>query len=106
MDNSYYGSIDISIKKAKTSVLYNGIPSIALLNRSEPGGDIYAIQETNDGTVVFGGGVPLIDQMGYFIGAVGVSGGTVAQDIDVAVAAAEAVSGSSAAQYNTTGRRS
>jgi uncharacterized protein GlcG (DUF336 family) len=141
MDNAFLGSIDVSIKKAKTSVLYNGIPSNALLNRSgewsfpprtraevtidcvwpwreylsavilrffvvgrfpsfvglnsdcdaETGGDVFAIQETNGGTVVFGGGVPIIDNSGYFIGAVGVSGGTVAQDIDVAVAAAEAI---------------
>ena len=108
MDNSYLGSIvsqallspsiytqtsqkDISQKKAKTAVLYNGIPSIALQNRSEPVGDIHAIQETNGGTVVFGGGQPIFDPSGYFIGAVGASGGTVAQDIDVAVRAAQAV---------------
>ena len=113
MDNAYLGSIvglppipdlihphslplinrkkDISQKKARTSVLYNGIPNNALLNRSEPGGDIYAIEQTNGGTVVFGGGQPIFDPSGYFIGAVGVSGGTVAQDIDVAVHAAQAV---------------
>ncbi|THX64054.1 hypothetical protein D6D08_08069 [Aureobasidium pullulans] len=34
MDNAYPGSIDISIKKARTSVLFNGIPSGALLNQS------------------------------------------------------------------------
>jgi len=91
MDNAFLGSIDISQKKAKTAVLYNGIPSIALQNRSEPGGDVYAIQETNGGTVVFGGGQPIFDPSGYFIGAVGVSGGTVAQDTDVAIHAAQAI---------------
>jgi len=62
----------ISEKKAKTAVLYNGIPSNALLNRGQPGGDIYGIQETNAGTVVFCGGQPIFDTSGYFIGAVGV----------------------------------
>ncbi|ETI26112.1 hypothetical protein G647_02889 [Cladophialophora carrionii CBS 160.54] len=80
---------DVSQKKAKTVVFYNGIPSDALKQRSEPGGDLFAIQETNGGTVVFGGGFPIYDAEGFFIGAVGVSGGTVDQDIDVAKAAVE-----------------
>jgi len=87
MDNAFLGSIDIAQKKAKTAVFYNGIPSNALKERSEPGGDIWGIQETNGGTVVFGGGFPIYDHDGYFIGAVGVSGGTVDEDIDVAVGA-------------------
>jgi uncharacterized protein GlcG (DUF336 family) len=78
---------DISQKKAKTVIMYNGIPSDAIKQRSEPGGDIYAIQETNGGTVVFGGGLPIYDKDGYLIGAVGVSGGTVEEDVDVAKAA-------------------
>ena len=67
MDNAFLGSIDISQKKAKTVVLYNGIPNGALRTRSQPGGDIYGIQETNGGTVVFGGGQPIFDPEGYFI---------------------------------------
>ena len=55
---------DIAQKKAKTAVLYNGIPSDGIKTRSEPGGDIYAIQETNNGTVVFGGGLPIYDHEG------------------------------------------
>ncbi|THV95477.1 hypothetical protein D6D25_09237, partial [Aureobasidium pullulans] len=54
MDNAYPGSIDISIKKARTSVLFNGIPSGALLNQSYSGGGLYGIEETNGGIVVFG----------------------------------------------------
>jgi uncharacterized protein GlcG (DUF336 family) len=41
--------------------------------------------------VVFPGGQPIYDHDGYFIGAVGVSGGTVEQDVDVAIHAAEAI---------------
>jgi len=56
MDNAYYGSIDISQKKARTSVLFNGIASGDLYDRSLPSGDLYGIEETNSGLVVFGGG--------------------------------------------------
>jgi uncharacterized protein GlcG (DUF336 family) len=55
---------DIAQKKAKTAVFYNGIPSDGIKKRAEPGGDIYAIQETNGGTVVFGGGLPIYDNEG------------------------------------------
>lgn len=90
MDNAYPGSIDISIKKARTSVLFNGIPSNGLYNRSLPSGDLYGIEETNNGLVVFGGGVPIYVG-GYLIGAIGVSGGSVAQDVAVATAGANAL---------------
>ena len=80
------------MKKAETVTYFNGLfPNYALLERSEPGGDLWAIQETNGGLVVFGGGQPIIDRNGYFIGAIGVSGGTVQQDIDTAVAGAESI---------------
>jgi uncharacterized protein GlcG (DUF336 family) len=55
---------DISQKKAKTVVFYNGVPSDTMQQRSEPGGDVFAIQETNGGTVVFGGGLPIYDAEG------------------------------------------
>jgi uncharacterized protein GlcG (DUF336 family) len=92
MDNAYLGSVDISIKKAKTVTSFNGLfPSYGLLNRSQPGGDVFAIEETNGGLVVFGGGQPIYDSNGYWIGAIGVSGGSVQQDIDTSTAGAEAV---------------
>lgn len=56
MDNAYIGSIDISQKKARTAVLFNGIPSAGLYDSSQPGAALYGIQETNGGLVVFGGG--------------------------------------------------
>ena len=43
MDNAYPGSIDISIKKARTSVLFNGIASASLYNSSQPGGPLYGL---------------------------------------------------------------
>ncbi|EME83689.1 uncharacterized protein MYCFIDRAFT_135847, partial [Pseudocercospora fijiensis CIRAD86] len=95
-NNAYLASVVISIKKAKTVALFNGLfPSYGFYKRSQPGpmNDLYAIQETNDGLVVFGGGQPIYDYEGYFIGAVGISGGSVQQDVNVSVTAAEAIGG-------------
>ncbi|KAK3080156.1 hypothetical protein LTS18_002975, partial [Coniosporium uncinatum] len=85
MDNAYPGSIDISIKKARTAVLFNGVSSMGLYNASQPGAPLYGIEETNGGLVVFGGGLPVYLN-GFLIGGVGVSGGTVPQDVEVAQA--------------------
>lgn len=83
MDNAYPGSIDISTKKARTAVLFNGLSSAGLYNSSQPGMSLYGIEETNGGLVVFGGGLPIYLN-GFLIGGVGVSGGTVPQDVQVA----------------------
>jgi uncharacterized protein GlcG (DUF336 family) len=56
MDNSYPGSIDISIKKARTAVLFNGLTTAELYGQAQPGQPLYGIEETNGGLVVFGGG--------------------------------------------------
>lgn len=93
MDNSYPGSVDISIKKAKTVVAFNGqATSQGYYNASQPGGPLYGIEETNGGLVVFGGGIPIIVN-GILYGGVGVSGGSVAQDIQCAAAGVMAVGG-------------
>jgi uncharacterized protein GlcG (DUF336 family) len=91
LDNAYPGSIDIAQKKARTVALFNGaFPTSGLYNNSQPGGSLYGIEETNGGLVVFGGGVPIFAN-GYFIGAVGVSGGSVDQDEQIATAGVMAV---------------
>jgi uncharacterized protein GlcG (DUF336 family) len=56
MDNAYIGSIDISQKKARTAVLFNGLTSADLYASSQPGAALYGIEQTNGGLVVFGGG--------------------------------------------------
>lgn len=90
-DNAFLGSIDISQKKAKTVTLFNGAYTTeAFYNLTQPGASLYGIEQTNNGLVVFGGGLPIyLDQ--FFIGAVGVSGGTTAQDIEVATAGVNAI---------------
>ncbi|KAJ4331660.1 hypothetical protein N0V87_008999 [Didymella glomerata] len=96
MDNAYVGSIDISQKKARTAVLFNGLPSAGLYDASQPGASLYGIEETNGGLVVFGGGLPIYCN-GKLIGGVGVSGGTVPQDVEVATAALVGIGASASA---------
>jgi len=90
MDGSYLGSIDVAIKKAKTS-RYFDINTGDLGKLTQPGGIIYNIELSNDGLVTFPGGVPIKNEAGKIIGAIGVSGGTIEQDHDIATVGAMAI---------------
>ena len=50
----------------------------------------YEVEHSNGGLITFGGGIPLKDTDGTVIGAVGVSGSSVDNDVRVAKAALEA----------------
>jgi uncharacterized protein GlcG (DUF336 family) len=89
MDGAWLGSIDLALKKAKTSILFSR-PSGAVGEISQPGGPVYGIEHSNGGLISFGGGVPIVDANGRVVGAVGVSGGAVDQDVRVAEAAVQA----------------
>lgn len=91
MDGAVLGSIDIAIKKARTAALFQ-CPSEAVWEYCKPGAPAHALELTNDGLAPFGGGVPLRGAAGEFLGAVGVSGGAVSQDLEIAQAAAAALS--------------
>ena len=89
MDGAWIGSVDISINKAFTARAFD-LPTADLAADSQPGGQFYGIEQTNEGRVViFAGGIPL-KRDGEVVGAVGVSGGDGDQDTAVAEAAAEA----------------
>jgi len=91
MDSAVLASIDVAQKKAKTVSMFGGkYRSGDLYNATSPGGSLYGIAQTNNGLVFFGGGVPLKvgGATGQYIGALGVSGGTVEQDVAIASAAA------------------
>ncbi|MGE3986383.1 GlcG/HbpS family heme-binding protein [Pseudorhodoplanes sp.] len=90
MDGAVLGSIDIALGKAKTSALF-GMTSEAVGEFCKPGGTSPGLELTNGTLVVFAGGMPIRDGSGALIGAVGVSGGGVEQDRQVANAAVEAV---------------
>jgi len=79
MDDAWVGSIDISIKKAKTAVFF-GMPTGSIGKLSQPGGSLYGIEHSNDGLITFPGGLPIVDKDGVMIGAMGVSGSSVEND--------------------------
>ena len=89
MDGAWLGSIDISIKKAKTA-RYFDMNTGEIGKLSQPGGPLYNIEHSNDGLITFPGGVPIKTQDGLVIGAIGVSGSSVENDHAVAQAGAEA----------------
>lgn len=91
MDGAFLGSADIAMNKARTAALF-GFNTEALYDFVKPGGTSPGFDRTNGGLIVFAGGIPVKDAAGRLIGAVGVSGGAVAQDHDVAAAAVAALS--------------
>jgi len=87
MDGAWLGSIDISIKKAKTARYFDfNTGDIGKL--SQPGGSLFGIEHSNGGLITFPGGVPIKNREGQVIGAIGVSGNTVENDHAVAEAGA------------------
>jgi uncharacterized protein GlcG (DUF336 family) len=89
MDGAWLGSIDISIKKAWTSRAID-IATKDLAEHSQSDGQFFGIHASNDGKVmIFAGGIPL-KKDGNVVGAIGVSGGSGAQDHAVAEAGAAA----------------
>jgi uncharacterized protein GlcG (DUF336 family) len=87
MDGAFLGSIDISIKKAKTARFFN-MPTGELGKLAQPNQPLYNIEFSNGGLITFPGGLPLKDKDGNIIGAIGVSGSSVEDDHEVALAGA------------------
>jgi len=89
MDGAWLGSIDIAIHKAFTARAFD-MPTDELAKMAQPGKPLFGIQDTNhDRIVVFGGGAP-VKAGETVLGAIGASGGTVQQDIEVVEAALRA----------------
>jgi uncharacterized protein GlcG (DUF336 family) len=89
MDDAWIGSIDIAINKAFTARAFD-MSTEDIASMAQSGEPLFGIHATNDERVViFGGGAP-IKRGGVVIGAVGVSGGTVDQDVSVLQAALSA----------------
>jgi len=86
MEDALLASTDISVNKAYTANALK-IPTDKLPGLVKESGSLYGIQWTNnDRMVVFGGGYPL-KYNGQIIGAIGVSGGTVDEDMTIAKSA-------------------
>ena len=90
MDGAWLGSLDISIKKAKTARYFDMDTGI-IGSLSQPGGALYNIEHSNNGLITFPGGIPIKNASGEVIGAIGVSGSSVENDHAVAEAGAGAV---------------
>ena len=84
-DGAFLGSIDIAIKKAVTARYFN-MSTATLGAASQPGKPLFGIEVSNQGMIIFGGGYPVTDKNGVIIGAIGVSGGSVEEDCNVAEA--------------------
>ena len=90
MDGAWLGSIDISIKKARTARFFD-MPTGEIGKLSQPGGPLYNIEHSNGGLITFPGGIPLKAGDGTVIGAIGVSGSSVENDHTVAEAGVAAL---------------
>jgi uncharacterized protein GlcG (DUF336 family) len=85
MDGAWVASIDIAIDKAFTSA-GRGLTTRKIGEMAQPGQPLFGINTTNGGRIViFAGGIPLTRD-GEVVGAIGVSGGTVDEDHEVAEA--------------------
>jgi uncharacterized protein GlcG (DUF336 family) len=89
MDSALLASIDIAQRKAMTAMMVK-MTTRDLAPLCQPGAPLFGIEVTNGGLVPFAGGIPLADGEGGPVGAIGVSGGTVEQDHQVAEAGAAA----------------
>lgn len=85
MDGAWLGSLDISIKKAKTARFFDMNTGV-IGELSQPGGSLYNIEHSNGGLITFPGGMPIKNADGQIVGAIGVSGSTVENDHAVAEA--------------------
>ncbi len=88
MDGAWLGSIDISIKKAKTARFFDMNTGV-IGSLSQPGGSLFGIEHSNQGLITFPGGVVIKNKDGVVIGAIGVSGSAVENDHAVAEAGAK-----------------
>lgn len=86
MDEALLASGEISLNKAYTAASLK-LPTDTVAKLSQPGAQLFGIQ-TVSRMIIFGGGFPL-EYNGKIIGAVGVSGGSVEQDMAVAQAAVD-----------------
>lgn len=86
MDGAEIAGPILAVDKAYTSVS-NRIATHELATLAGPGGPLFGIHANGGGRfVIFGGGIPLEDAAGTVIGAIGVSGGAVEEDVAVASA--------------------
>jgi uncharacterized protein GlcG (DUF336 family) len=90
MDGAEIAGEALAVDKAYTAVAHRtATAELGVL--AQPGGELFGLQANGRGRyVMFGGGLPVTDADGIVVGAVGVSGAAVAEDVacaEVALAA-------------------
>jgi uncharacterized protein GlcG (DUF336 family) len=85
MDGAALGAMPLAVGKAYTAVLW-GTPTGAFMQSTQPGGDDWGWNATDERIVVYAGGVPLYVD-GDLVGGIGASGGTAEQDEECATTA-------------------
>lgn len=89
MDGALLVSLDIALNKAYSAVAVK-VPTHKLAEVAQPGQSLYGIQNCDRGRmVIFGGGYP-VDVDGELVAGLGVSGGSVEEDMKVAEGALKA----------------
>jgi uncharacterized protein GlcG (DUF336 family) len=88
MDGTLPASTELAVSKAYTAAVLR-MPTHEVGELAQPGAMLCGIQQTHNGRIIlFGGGYPLCIQ-GQVVGAIGVSGGTVEQDMLVGLPAVD-----------------
>ena len=82
-EGAYIASWDIALNKSYTVVALK-MSTAALAELAAPGGELYGIQFTNNGKIVIFGGGEVLEADGHIVGALGVSGGSAAEDTAIA----------------------
>jgi uncharacterized protein GlcG (DUF336 family) len=86
MDGAEIAGPTLAVDKAYTSVA-NKISTRELSVLAAPDGPLFGLHSNGGGRfVIFGGGIPIVDPTGLVIGGIGVSGGSVDEDVACAEA--------------------
>lgn len=89
MDGAALGAMRLAVGKAFTAVSW-ATPTGEFTRSTQPGGDDWGWNTTDERIVVYAGGVPLLVD-GELVGGLGASGGTAVEDEECVAAAARAL---------------
>ena len=81
MDGAFAGAVDVCQRKARTAALFP-LPT-GDFGQLIAGQQLTGMELSNGGLAAFHGGLPIMEE-GRLLGAIGVSGGSAEQDLDIA----------------------
>ena len=89
MDDAALGAMQLAVGKAFTAASW-ATPTGEFGSSTQPGGDDWGWNTTDERIVVYAGGIPLLAD-GELVGGLGASGGTATEDEECVAAAARAL---------------